>query len=62
MALQIGNPRIIRLVTEVSEGIGEDAEAVIEIALLERLPTTSRAAGEDISMRTTKHAGSGWTR
>lgn len=37
MALQISNPRIIRLVTEVSERTGEDAEAVIETALLERL-------------------------
>jgi hypothetical protein len=37
MALQISNPRIIQLVTEVSERTGEDAEAVIETALLERL-------------------------
>ena len=50
MALQISNPRIIRLVTEVSERTGEDAEAVIETALrerLERLPEASRAADEE---------------
>ena len=44
MALQIRNPRIIRLVTEVSERTGEDAESVIETALLERLEHLS--AGE----------------
>jgi hypothetical protein len=43
MALQISNPRIIRLVTEVSERTGEDAEAVIETALLEQLKRLSRA-------------------
>lgn len=50
MALQISNPRIIRLVTEVSERTGEDAEAVIETALLERLerlPQSPQAEGED---------------
>ncbi|MFN8679357.1 MAG: type II toxin-antitoxin system VapB family antitoxin [Thermomicrobiales bacterium] len=50
MALQISNPRIIRLVTEVSERTGEDAEAVIETALLERLerlPQPPRAADEE---------------
>jgi hypothetical protein len=50
MALQISNPRIIRLVTEVSERTGEDAEAVIETALLERLerlPQVSPAVDEE---------------
>ena len=50
MALQISNPRIIRLVTEVSERTGEDAESVIETALLERLerlPQPPRAADEE---------------
>lgn len=50
MALQINNPRIIRLVTEVSERTGEDAEAVIETALLERLerlPQSTQAADEE---------------
>lgn len=50
MALQISNPRIIRLVTEMSERTGEDAEAVIETALLERLerlPQAPGAAGEE---------------
>ena len=50
MALQISNPRIIRLVTEMSERTGEDAEAVIETALLERLerlPQTPQAGGEE---------------
>lgn len=50
MALQISNPRILRLVTEVSERTGEDAEAVIETALLEqlkRLPQASPAADEE---------------
>lgn len=49
MALQTSNPRIIRLVTEVSERTGEDAEAVIETALLERLerlPQATKAAVE----------------
>ena len=48
--LEIVNPKILRLVTEVSERTGEDVEAVIEIALLERLERlskTPRAAGED---------------
>lgn len=35
--LEIVNPRILRLVTEVSERTGESSEAVIETALLERL-------------------------
>jgi hypothetical protein len=50
MELQISNPRILRLVTEVSERTGEDAEAVIETALLERLerlPQASPAADEE---------------
>lgn len=37
MALQISNPTIIRLVTEVAERTGESSETVIETALLERL-------------------------
>ncbi len=48
--LEIVNPKILRLVTEISERTGEDAEAVIETALLERLerlPKTPRAAGKD---------------
>jgi hypothetical protein len=47
MALQISNPRIIRLVTEVSERTGEDAEAVIETALLERLERLPQEHRED---------------
>lgn len=35
--LEIVNPAIIRLVTEVSERTGESSETVIETALLERL-------------------------
>ena len=37
MALQMSNPTIIRLVTEVSERTGESTETVLETALLERL-------------------------
>ena len=48
MALQISNPTIIRLVTEVSERTGEDAESVIETALLERLEHLN--AGETVAM------------
>ena len=43
MALQISNPRIIRLVAEMSERTGEDAEAVIETALLEQLKPLPQA-------------------
>lgn len=35
--LKIENPRIIQLVTEVSERTGESSETVIQTALLERL-------------------------
>ena len=35
--LEIVNPTILRLVTEVSERTGESSESVIETALLERL-------------------------
>lgn len=35
--LEIVNPTILRLVTEVSERTGETSETVIETALLERL-------------------------
>jgi hypothetical protein len=48
--LEIVNPKILRLVTEVSERTGEDAEAVIENALLERLerlPHAPQTAGEE---------------
>lgn len=53
MALQISSHRIIRLVTDVSERTGEDAEAVIETALLERLKRLPQppqtAAGEHLN-------------
>jgi len=48
--LKIENPRIIRLVTEVSKRTGEDTDAVIETALLERLerlPREPQPTGED---------------
>lgn len=44
MALQISNPTIIRLVTEVAERTGESSETVIETALLERLERLSASA------------------
>ena len=46
--LEIVNPTILRLVTEVSERTGESSETVIETALLERLARLGASAATTI--------------